>query len=858
MKFFFALFFICCLYSMSALAFIGMNTGSNMQATQPWWTKQSGSTSITQGATTSASVVADSSKNYYVFGATKVNLDGNILSSIVGSDYYITKYDTSGTKMWTIQNGANGIVSLSAVGIAIDTSNNLYVAGSVLGGSFTGAPNIGSSDGYLVKHDSSGNKIWARAIGAAGSNVIPYAVSTDSANNVYIAGTTNGDLNGVTQTSGSSTTDFFVVKYDSNGTRLWTRLLGVSAKNTSARALATDSSNNVYVGGYTQGGLDGNTLAGSTDFFITKYDSSGTKAWTVQLGVASKFVYGYALATDTLDNVYITGITTGGVDGNTQTGSQDFYITKYNSSGVKQWTKQLGVSSKITIANSIKTDSTNNVYVTGTTTGNLDSQTLVGTRSYFITKYTAAGAKTWTKENGATSATISMNAIAIDSSDQLIIAGSTDKAFDSHTYMGTTDSIAVKYDASGTKLWSSELGGSYSATIESVGVITDTAKNIYVTGYTTGDLDGNTKVSNTDTYITKYSPAGAKIWNQRLSSSLGTATVTPNAGIVSDSANNIYVAGQTSGAIDGNSLTGIMDLFVVKYDSTGTKLWTKMLGAASKKAAPFAMALDSSSNIYICGYTTAGLDGNTLTGTQDFFLTKYDSSGSRLWTRQMGAASAPTNCNGIAIDSGNNILLSGYTQGNLDGYTLAGTYDAFTIKYDSSGTKLWSAQIGVSSAYTYGRSVVVDSSDNVYTIGTTSGNMDGNTLNGVNDLFITKYNSSGTKIWTKQYGRSGVNASFASAVLSSSSIYFLGYTDNAFEDVHTQIGISDLLWGKINLNGTLAWSRQLGAFNSITTSSGICTDSDSKIYITGTAGASLDAQARTATLDYFLMKFGER
>ena len=70
--------------------------------------------------------------------------------------------------------------------------------------------------------------------------------------------------------------DLFVVKYNSSGTKQWTKQLGTSS-NDSANGVATDSSGNVYVGGVTDGGLDGNSSAGSYDLFVVKYNSSGTK-----------------------------------------------------------------------------------------------------------------------------------------------------------------------------------------------------------------------------------------------------------------------------------------------------------------------------------------------------------------------------------------------------------------------------------------------------------------------------------------------------------------------------------------------------------------------------------------------------
>ena len=138
--------------------------------------------------------------------------------------------------------------------------------------------------------------------------------------------------------------DLFVVKYNSSGTKKWTKQLGTS-KHDRARGVATDSSGNVYVRGDTYGGLDGNTSAGNSDIFVVKYNSSGTKQWTQQLGTSSDD-NATGVATDSSGNVYVTGYTGGGLDGNTSAGNSDIFVVKYNSSGTKQWTKQLGSSSQ--------------------------------------------------------------------------------------------------------------------------------------------------------------------------------------------------------------------------------------------------------------------------------------------------------------------------------------------------------------------------------------------------------------------------------------------------------------------------------------------------------------------------------
>ena len=87
--------------------------------------------------------------------------------------------------------------------------------------------------------------------------------------------------------------------------------------------------------GYTSGDLDGNTNSGSFDIFLVKYNSSGTKQWTKQLGTSS-VDKGRGVTTDSSDNIYVTGGTDGDLDGNTNSGSVDIFLVKYNSDGVKQ------------------------------------------------------------------------------------------------------------------------------------------------------------------------------------------------------------------------------------------------------------------------------------------------------------------------------------------------------------------------------------------------------------------------------------------------------------------------------------------------------------------------------------------
>ena len=499
-----------------------------------------------------------------------------------------------------------------------------------------------------------------------------YVVGTPATNTFFVSATESGTP--IVYTDGGT------------GTHSWQIAIAIGstgnyqlATHDFANGVVTDSSGNVYVTGGTKGGLDGNTSAGNTDLFVIKYNSSGTKQWTKQLGSSGRDSAN-GIAIDSSGNLYVAGITYGGLDWNTNSGANDLFVVKYNSSGTKQWTEQLGTPSS-DAANAVATDSSGNVYVAGVTYGVLGDQNK-GNSDLFVVKYNSSGTKQWTEQNG-------------------------------------------------TDRWD-----------EARGVVTDSSGNVYVVGGTKGaKLNGVNKRGMTEAFVIKYNSSGKRQWTKLL----GTWRKDFANAVAIDSSGNIYVAGATERDLEDEprkDFAGKDDLFVVKYDSKGKKQWTKQLGTKRNDRAT-GVATDSSGNIYVTGYTYWGLDGNTYAGSSDAFVVKYLDNGTKQWTKQFGTSSTDL-ADGVATDSSGNVYLVGYTYGGLDGNTNTGASDLFVVKYNSSGTKQWTKQMGSSSRdYDYG--VATDSSRNVYVSGDTYGGLDNNTNAGSNDLFGVKYNSSGTK-----------------------------------------------------------------------------------------------------------------
>jgi len=94
--------------------------------------------------------------------------------------------------------------------------------------------------------------------------------------------------------------------------------------------VATDSNGNVYITGYSQRDLDGNANLGREDIFIAKYDTNGNKQLTTTLGSADRDI-GRAITSDSNGNLYVTGSTTGVLDGSSNAGSYDVFLWKYDA-----------------------------------------------------------------------------------------------------------------------------------------------------------------------------------------------------------------------------------------------------------------------------------------------------------------------------------------------------------------------------------------------------------------------------------------------------------------------------------------------------------------------------------------------
>jgi hypothetical protein len=400
-----------------------------------------------------------------------------------------------------------------------------------------------------------------------------------------------------------------------------------------------------------------------------------------------------------------------------------------STTGVLDWIRQFGGTSPSNeVVLGTATDSSSNVYVAGYTDGTLPGQTGAGGDDAFVRKYDTLGNVAWTQQFG-TSASDVATAVTVDGSGNVYVAGYTQGNVQG-TNAGNYDAFVRKFDSSGNVLWTQQFGTSGSDFAEAVA--TDSAGNVYVGGSTSGSLQG-TNTGGTDAFLRKFNSAGTVLWTQQL----GTANTDVINAITVFGTNNVYVAGETAGSLQGSNAGGY-DVFVRSYDGSGNVQWTRQEGSSSYDYAT-GLATDSSGNLFVAGYTAGALPGQTSAGSYDAFVQQYNSSGNLQWTQQFGT-SGNDFAQGVAVDASGNVYVGGVTSGNLQG-TNAGNYDAFLRKFNNAGAAQWTWQLG-GRGNDQGQGVAVDGSGNIYLGGYTDGTLLGQTSAGSNDGFLAKFSDS--------------------------------------------------------------------------------------------------------------------
>jgi hypothetical protein len=459
---------------------------ANAQSPKWLWAKSSGDSSNDLVK----SVTADVLGNVYAAGSfsSPSILFGSItlINSGCGTfDMYIVKYDAFGNVLWA--KSAGGSDSDYGSSVAVDTSGNVYIGGSFRSDYITfdsiTLTNAGPpySDFCLVKYDALGNVLWATSSKNSSSSDATYSICTDKSGNVYLTGPYQSDsitIGSITLINqGAPNRDSYIVKYNSSGNVIWVRGIG-GYDDDAVNSISADADGNLFAGGYffssslTFGGtILTNSTYGTSDLFITKYDSGGNVLWAKSAG-GNDSDYGSSVTADNVGNVFMGGsfrsnsITFDTITlTNTGPPYSDFCLVKYDASGNVIWANSSTNSTSSDATYSISADYSGNVFLTGPYQSDsitIGTTTLINNaapnRNFYIVEYTSSGDVVWATGIGGSNDDAGYS-ICTDPEGNLIAGGyftSPSLAFGETTltnsFLGTNDLFVAKLESTASPI----------------------------------------------------------------------------------------------------------------------------------------------------------------------------------------------------------------------------------------------------------------------------------------------------------------------------------------------------------------------------------------------------------------------
>jgi hypothetical protein len=268
-----------------------------------------------------------------------------------------------------------------------DSDGNIYVSGKTTG--LISGLNSGKNDGFLTKFDSLGNSLWTSHFGTAEDEDILWS-AIDKSGNVYITGSTIGTL--AEKSFGKQ--DVFVVKYNTTGQLIWAKQFGTDSIDIGS-GIYSDSKGYVYVTGSTQG-IIGKSSFGKTDGFIIKLDAKGNTIFINQFGTPGDDNC-IAITGDMNSRIYVCGSTWGDIAAKNR-GMVDAFTGSFTENGKLIKMTQFG-SDGFDMALQLTVDDKENIYIGGSTSGNLAGNQL-GDGDCFLAKINNKGEIIWTNQFG--------------------------------------------------------------------------------------------------------------------------------------------------------------------------------------------------------------------------------------------------------------------------------------------------------------------------------------------------------------------------------------------------------------------------------------------------------------------------
>jgi hypothetical protein len=347
--------------------------------------------------------------NYILGGYSNSGISGNKTSANFGAyDFWVLKVDGNGNKLW--ENTFGGSATDAMYGLQ-PTSDGGYILGGNSSSPVSGNKTNGSygiNDYWVVKIDGNGNKVWDRSYGGTSGDQL-WSLQQTSDGGYILGGYSGSGVSGNKGSTNHGGEDYWVVKIDGNGNKIWDKSFGGSADD-ELWSLQQTSDGGYILGGYSGSGISGNktsTNYGFDDCWVVKIDTNGVKVWEKSFG-GTGFDYLSCLQQTSDDGYILGGYSNSGISGNKSSanrGGDDYWVVKIDGSGNKIWDRSFGGSSGEDLW-SLRQTSEGGYILGGHSNSAIsgDKTSLhYGSSDYWVVKIDDIGNKIWEKSFGGNS-----------------------------------------------------------------------------------------------------------------------------------------------------------------------------------------------------------------------------------------------------------------------------------------------------------------------------------------------------------------------------------------------------------------------------------------------------------------------
>ncbi|PSR55682.1 hypothetical protein AHMF7605_20320 [Adhaeribacter arboris] len=705
----------------------------------------------------------------------------------------------------------------------------------------------GGNDYWLIKISANGTKIWDKTYGGYSNDGLETIVAAPGGG--YLLGGFSYSDTGVDKSQNSQgSTDYWIVKIDENGTKIWDKTFG-GVEEDMLKVVVPTSDGGYMLGGYSRSGKGGDKSEPSrdtsedyfniSDFWLVKINSSGTKIWDKTIGGNGRDNLTSLIATS--DGGYLAGGSSSSVVSNEKSqafrgasSNDDYWVIKLDGKGAKVWDKTIGGYSTDALQSLVPT-ADGGYLLGGTSDSDITADKTAGNKGltdYWVVKITATGTTVWDKTYGGRSSDNLATLISADGSYLLGGSSASSVGLDkTEANRGDDDYWLLKIDENGSKIWDKTFGG-----ITGDGGVFGTSYGDFLSAVTTttdgGYLVGGTSDSNAGSDKSQDSKGFTDFWIIKIKEEIPQATLTwVNAfgGFETDGLTSGINTTDSGYLIGGHSLSpnsgdktqdgrGLNDFWIVKADASGRKLWDKRFGGTNHDYLNHVISTKDGG--YLLGGSSLSNSGGDKAqnsrGGQDYWIIKISNTGTKQWERRFGGSGTDDLRKVIQLSTGE-YLLAGFSDSPAGGdksQASQGGRDYWLIKISAGGTKIWDKRFGGSLNDNL-ESFVQTTDGGFLLAGSSNSGLSGDKTQagrGSYDYWLVRIDSKGQKLWDKRFGGSGDEQVFEIGRTTAGDFFVAGYSSSGIsgDKSESSRGGKDFWMLKVSSSGVKLWDKRFG------------------------------------------------